>query len=96
MGSHSKSWVVGAAAVVAVAVFVSQRGAAAPVAAQAGGSPLLATLRDHYRDEPDEADKLLSVGIAPRPGPDADLAELAAWANACRVILNLHETITRD
>src|SRR5690606_7245060 len=57
---------------------------------------LLATLRDHYRDEPDEADALLSVGIAPPPGPDADRAELAAWANVCRVILNRHETITRD
>ena len=42
------------------------------------------------------AAKLLSVGIAPAPGPDADPVELAAWTNTCRVILNLHETITRD
>ena len=33
-----------------------------------------------------------------RPGlvpAGADRAELVAWANVCRVVLNLHETITR-
>ncbi|HXT41415.1 MAG TPA: hypothetical protein VN887_15525 [Candidatus Angelobacter sp.] len=50
--------------------------------------------REHYRANPDEAKKLLRVGIAPEP-KNADEAELAAWTQVCRVILNLHETITR-
>jgi hypothetical protein len=50
--------------------------------------------RRYYRDHPDDAKKLDSAGIATRRS-DVDAAELAAWANLCRVILNLHETITR-
>ncbi|MFO0960943.1 MAG: PSD1 and planctomycete cytochrome C domain-containing protein [Isosphaeraceae bacterium] len=49
--------------------------------------------RKEYRDHPDEARKLIAVGVA--PAPQGDPAELAAWASVCRVILNLHETITR-
>ena len=45
-------------------------------------------------DQPDEADKLLQVGLAPVP-EDVDRVELAAWTSVCRVVLNLHETITR-
>ena len=41
----------------------------------------------------DDANKLLSVGIAPAP-KDISPNELAAWTQVCRVILNLHETIT--
>jgi hypothetical protein len=33
--------------------------------------------------------------MAPR-GSDAPDAELAAWTQICRAILNLHETFTRD
>ncbi len=50
--------------------------------------------REHYRTETDEPVKLAKVGLAPAP-EDLDPAELAAWTQVCRVILNLHETITR-
>jgi hypothetical protein len=54
----------------------------------------LARLRDACRSRADDPDKLLGVGLAPLPG-GIDPSELAAWAEVCRVILNLHETITR-
>jgi hypothetical protein len=41
------------------------------------------------------AEKLLAVGDLKSPA-DLDAAELAAWTSACRVLLNLHETITRN
>jgi hypothetical protein len=41
------------------------------------------------------AEKLLKVGDLVSP-PTLDPAELAAWTSACRVLLNLHETITRN
>jgi len=54
----------------------------------------LAEQRSYYKANPDDAKKLIAVGIAPTPtSPDA--AELAAWTTVCRVVLNLHETITR-
>jgi hypothetical protein len=37
----------------------------------------------------------LSVGSTKPPG-DLDAAELAAWTNVTRALLNLHETITRS
>jgi hypothetical protein len=50
--------------------------------------------RDYYRANPGDAEKLLRVGQHP---PDAALnpSEDAAWTTVTRVILNLHETITR-
>jgi len=54
----------------------------------------LAEQRGYYRAHPDEAKKVDQAGIAPRRR-DLDAGEFAAWANLCRVILNLHETITR-
>lgn len=54
----------------------------------------LAGQRDYYRSHRDDADKLLHVGNAP-VAKDVDESELAAWATVCRVVLNLHETITR-
>ncbi len=50
--------------------------------------------RSEARDGSDEPRKLLAVGIAPNPG-GVDERELAAWTEVCRVVLNLHETITR-
>jgi hypothetical protein len=47
-----------------------------------------------YRDDRPAAESLLKVGFAQVPG-NMDVAELAAWTNAARVILNLHETTTR-
>jgi hypothetical protein len=41
------------------------------------------------------AESLIKTGIAPVP-QDLNKAELAAWTNVARVILNLHETITRS
>jgi hypothetical protein len=55
---------------------------------------LLAKLRDEYRARPGDAEKLLKTGVAP-PSTGHDPIELAAWTNIARVILNLHETITR-
>jgi hypothetical protein len=48
-----------------------------------------------YRRDPPAAEALLKVGLVPAP-KDLDTAELAAWTNVARVILNLHETITRS
>jgi len=55
---------------------------------------LLGKVREAYRAAPDDARKLLGVGIAPTPA-GIEPSELAAWSQVCRVVLNLHETITR-
>jgi hypothetical protein len=47
----------------------------------------------YYQANPAEATKLLKVGFSPAPAGDP--AELAAWTQACRVLLNSHEAITR-
>jgi hypothetical protein len=54
----------------------------------------LAEQRAHYQSQPEQAGKLLSVGLS-QPRENLDSAELAAWTSVCRVIFNLHETITR-
>ena len=54
----------------------------------------LAVQRKYSRSNPAEAKKLMGVGFAPEP-KGADESELAAWTQVCRVVLNLHETITR-
>jgi hypothetical protein len=54
----------------------------------------LSEQREHYRTHAEEVEKLLKVGLAPAPA-SADKVELAAWTQVCRVVLNLHETITR-
>ncbi len=56
---------------------------------------LLELHRAVYRDNPQAADELLKIGIAPVPA-EIDKAELAAWTHVARVLLNLHETITRS
>ncbi len=48
-----------------------------------------------YKADPAAARALLGTGLEPNPG-DIDPAELAAWTSVARVILNLHETITRS
>ena len=53
----------------------------------------LAKVRTEYAARPDDAKKLLAIGLAPTPTGNAP--ELAAWTSVCRVVLNLHETITR-
>lgn len=47
-----------------------------------------------YTANPDSVDALLSVGMRPA-AENIDATELAAWVSVARVILNLHETITR-
>ena len=62
-------------------------------------SGLLLTLyRQHlaqYQVDTKAAAALLNVGDA-KPPADIQPAELAAWTSVARVVLNLHETITRD
>ncbi len=48
----------------------------------------------YYKDKPDEAQKLISVGLHPAPASLAP-AQLAAWTSVARVLLNLNETIVR-
>jgi len=47
----------------------------------------------YYKKNPTEAAKLIKVGFSQSVA--ADPAELAAWTQACRVLLNSHEAITR-
>ncbi|HLJ54800.1 MAG TPA: PSD1 and planctomycete cytochrome C domain-containing protein [Chthonomonadaceae bacterium] len=54
----------------------------------------LRAMREAYRQRPDDAAKLLTIGVSPADTA-TDKIEQAAWTSVCRVILNLHETITR-
>ena len=59
---------------------------------------LAAMLDKHQKEfavEKESAATFLKVGDLKSPD-SLDAAELAAWTNVCRVILNLHETITRN
>lgn len=47
-----------------------------------------------YQDDPEAANKLLSVGMSSIPD-GIDRIELAAWTSVARALLNLHESITR-
>lgn len=51
--------------------------------------------QDQFARDEAAAKALLSVGQSPLP-TGISTAELAAWTSAARVILNLHETITRN
>lgn len=57
--------------------------------------PLVEKHLKQYRDDKGAADALLHVGAKAVP-KDLDTAELAAWTSIARVLLNLHETITRN
>jgi hypothetical protein len=50
--------------------------------------------REYCAANAGESTKLLHIGIAPTPKNSPE-TELAAWTEVCRVILNLHETITK-
>jgi hypothetical protein len=56
---------------------------------------LLARHAAEYADDQEAARQLVSTGAAPVPD-DLNAAELAAWTSVARVVLNLHETITRN
>jgi hypothetical protein len=56
---------------------------------------LIQSQREHYDAHPEAADELLGVGLTPVP-PGLDRVELAAWTSVARVVLNLHEAMTRN
>jgi hypothetical protein len=58
-------------------------------------SDLLARHLAEYRGDRPAAQQLVRTGEWPVPA-DLDVAELAAWTSVARVLLNLHETITRS
>ena len=49
----------------------------------------------HFKSDPSAAAEFLKIGDSPLPR-DMRPAELAAMSNVARVIMNLHEVITRD
>jgi len=58
-------------------------------------TPLVEKHRQEFAADKSSAEKLLTVGDVKSP-PELDPVELAAWTSICRVLLNLHETITRN
>ena len=54
---------------------------------------LISEQTTYYKSNPAEAAKLIKVGFSQSMASDP--AELAAWTQACRVLLNSHEAITR-
>ena len=56
---------------------------------------LVTKQRTEYTANRPAAEALVTVGQSPAP-ENADVVELAAWTNVARVILNMHETITRN
>lgn len=56
---------------------------------------LLEKHKGQYDRDTQSAGAILRVGLTPAP-PDLAPAELAAWTSVARVILNLHETVTRS
>lgn len=50
--------------------------------------------RKTFADSPANAEQLISVGLSPR-NEKLDKVEHASWTEVCRVLLNLHETMTR-
>ncbi len=51
--------------------------------------------RERYRQKPEDAAKLLKVGVTPVP-KDIDAAELAAWTMIANALMNLSATITQQ
>jgi hypothetical protein len=66
----------------------------ATVAESAALRKYLAEQTEYYRGHPEAAKKLLVIGNASSPA-GVDEPTLAGWTAVCRVLLNLHETITR-
>lgn len=55
---------------------------------------LLPRLRETYDADPESTARFLSTGHA-KAGLDLPASHLAAWTHLARVVLNLHETVTR-
>ena len=64
-------------------------------AERAAVTALFAQQLADYTADPGAAEALLKVGAEPVPD-GLDKAELAAWTHVARVLLNLHESITRS
>ena len=58
-------------------------------------SALFAKHLADYQKDTAAAEALLKTGVAPTPA-NLNKSELAAWTHVARVLLNLHETITRS
>jgi hypothetical protein len=56
---------------------------------------LLSTSEEQYAAAPDEAERLLAVGLTPVP-VDVKHEQLASWTIVARAILNMSETLTRN
>jgi len=56
---------------------------------------LLQEERIRFQADPEATSALLAVGKRPVPD-DVPGAELAAWTQVSRLVLNLHETVTRN
>jgi len=56
---------------------------------------ILQTAREYYRDDPQAAAQLQTNGLF-KLESTVDVLEVSAWTMACRVVLNLSETITRN
>jgi hypothetical protein len=76
--------------------FAFRRALSRPVTDQEAGllQKLLETQHKEYAERPAAAKELLSQGARPA-ATDLDPVLQAAWTNVARVILNLHESITR-
>lgn len=57
---------------------------------------LLGKQREHFSAKPEAAAKLAAAGTAPPVSNNLNPVEVAAWTSLCRVVLNLHETVTRN
>jgi hypothetical protein len=65
-------------------------------AEKSGLRKLLDAQLEYFADNPEEAEAFRSTGLHRSFMRDSDDAiKHAAWSQVCRVILNLHETITR-
>lgn len=61
----------------------------------AGLNQLLEKHRKEFSKDPKSANELISIGQQPTP-ENINHLELAPWVSVARVLLNLHETITRN
>jgi hypothetical protein len=75
------------------AAFQRSLGRAAKPKELASLKKFVAVQREHLKSDKEEPVKLQKVGLAPA-AKETDATELGAWTSVCRVILNLHESIT--
>ena len=71
-----------------------QRALSRPLKEKEKQSMLAFLAEQRHGNDGDKPDKFIHVGNATVP-KSANPTELAAWTQVCRVILNLHETITK-